>query len=448
VTRPVLVDNAGSYDAAELAARVAGVTAALRGSGISPGSTVLLVAGNRCEPAVSYLAAVGLGARVVLVDRRAGESDLRGAISATSPDLVVSDPNLLAQQGISATEASTATPGSEVIVFTSGTSSRPKAVVHTMPSLLAGVRNMAHLLSFGSGDAAFLVSPLASITGVMQLHLALEYGGRLVLEDAFSPADSLRRLIENGVTVFGGAPFVLEELLAEAARQAVPALPLRAVAVGGTAIPRRLLEDAAARYGIVPTRVYGSSECPNAFGSDPQDPLPQRLADEGVPMQGTEGRIDPVTGELQLRGDNLFSGYLDPADNVEAFTADGWLRTGDQATFEHGRLRITGRIKEIVARKGMKISLAEIDEFLIGLPGCIAAAAYGVSDARTGERVAVAVQTEPHVHVTLDDVTAWLSAAGLATYKLPEELVVWHEPLPRTASGKVIRRALAAGQNS
>jgi acyl-CoA synthetase (AMP-forming)/AMP-acid ligase II len=317
--------------------------------------------------------------------------------------------------------------------------------VHSMGSLLAGVGNMAHLLSFTAQDAAFLVSPLASITGVMQLHLALDRGGRLILEDAFSPPASLGRLIAHRVTVFGGAPFVLEQLLREAGRQRLESLPLRAVAVGGSAIPRRLLEEAATRYGIVPTRVYGSSECPNAFGSAPQDPLPQRLSDEGVAMEGTEGRLDEATGELQVRGDNLFRGYLDPQDNEEAFTPDGWFRTGDQATFTAGRLVITGRLKEVVARKGMKISLAEIDEAMRGMPDGIDAAAYGVSDANTGERVAVAVHVAPGIEVTLDGVTGWLRAAGLATYKLPEQLVIWHDQLPRTPSGKVIRRALADG---
>jgi acyl-CoA synthetase (AMP-forming)/AMP-acid ligase II len=436
-----VVDNTGSYTQAELGGRVGGAMQALRERGIAAGSTVLLVASNRREAVVGYLAAARLGARIVVMDRRAGEADLRHALAVTAPQLVVSDANHPLLQGFSGIALVAA--GSEVVVFTSGTSSRPKAVVHTMRSLVAGVRNMTYLLSFSPSDAAFLVSPLASITGVMQVHLALSNGGRLILEDAFSPASSLQRLVELGATVFGGAPFILEELLAEAGRQELHSLPIRAVAVGGSAIPRRLLEQAAARYGILPSRVYGSSECPNAFGSEPGDSLEQRLSDEGVAMAGTEGRIDPQTGELQLRGENLFSGYLDPAHNAEAFTSDGWYRTGDQATLAHGRLQITGRIKEIVARKGVKISLAEIDELMHGMPGSIDAAAYGIPDERMGERVALAVRTEPGMEITLEDVTSWLLAAGLTKHKLPERLVNWHEPLPRTASGKVIRRALA-----
>jgi acyl-CoA synthetase (AMP-forming)/AMP-acid ligase II len=92
----------------------------------------------------------------------------------------------------------------------------------------------------------------------------------------------------------------------------------------------------------------------------------------------------------------------------------------------------------------VKISLAEIDELMDGMPGCISAAAYGVSDEHTGERVAIAVHAERGTDVTLEDVTRWLLAAGLTKHKLPERLVIWREPLPRTASGKVIRQALAA----
>jgi acyl-CoA synthetase (AMP-forming)/AMP-acid ligase II len=452
-------DNAGSYSYGELLGRVGFASGLLASCGVEANATVLLLAPNRREAVVAYLAALRLGARVVALDRRAGKADVAHAVELTRPQLVLADPDLaelvcppdLPVLGLREASAGSAElpPAADdratVILFTSGTSSTPKAALHTMPSLLAGVRNMAHTLQFSRQDAPFLVSPLASITGVSQTHLALECGGSLLLEDAFSRVSSLRRLADLGATVFGGAPFVLEELLAAAIEERCSALPLRAVAVGGSAIPRPLLEDAYARFGIVPSRVYGSSECPIAFASAPADDLEARMRDEGIAMPGTQGRIDPANGELHVRGKNLFGGYLDPEHNRDAFTADAWFRTGDQATLTGGRLRITGRLKEVVARKGLKISLAEVDEAMNGMPGVAAAAAYALPDEHTGERLVLAIHVDPTAAVGLRDVTRWLAGRGLATWKLPEQIVVWDEPFPHTASGKVLRRALDEG---
>jgi acyl-CoA synthetase (AMP-forming)/AMP-acid ligase II len=457
-----VADNAGSCTYGELIGRVGSAAKALQARGVRTGETVLLIAPNSTAAVAVYLAALRLGVLVVLLDRRAGQADVVHAIEAIHPRLVVADPDVAAavcppELPVLALADAVACAGDvsggvemrperiAVVLFTSGTSSTPKGVQHSMRSLLAGVRNLAHTLSFTRQDAAFLVSPLASITGVVQLHLALECGGRLLLEDAFSPASSVQRFVELGATVFGGAPFVLEQLLAAAGGRPDDVLPLRAVAVGGASIPRELLQVAFSRHAIAPSRVYGSSECPNAFASAPDDELEARLRDEGVAMPGTEARIDPENGELQLRGENLFAGYLDSAHNAEAFTADGWLRTGDQADLRAGRLRITGRLKEVVARKGLKISMAEVDELLRGMPQILAATTYGLPDSETGERLAVALHVVPGSDLGLQDVSSWLLAAGLAKWKLPEEIVLWHESFPCTASGKVLRRALADG---
>ncbi|MCK9926409.1 hypothetical protein MXD62_04365 [Frankia sp. Mgl5] len=148
----------------------------------------------------------------------------------------------------------------------------------------------------------------------------------------------------------------------------------------------------------------------------------------------------------------MFLGYLDPADDEAAFQ-DGWYRSGDQIEAHQGGLTVAGRIKEIVNRNGLKISLSEIDTALAGLPGALKHAAFGLPDPSTGERVAVAVavavtaadggrRTADGGIVTLDDVVAHLLTQGMARRKLPEQLVRWDGPLPRTASGKVVRSRL------
>lgn len=456
-----LTDNQASWTYAELAGAVGAAMASLRAAGVGPGSPVLLVAPNRAEAVAVYLAVIRLGATAVLVDRRAGAADARSAAEASGARIVVADPEAAVALGIDrlhvialedavteprpivgAWPAGSGSPAA--IFFTSGTTSRPKGVRHSLSSLSAGARNLARTLSYTRADAPFLCSPLATSTGVSQVHLALDTGSRFILEDAYSAGRSLERLVTLEATVLGGAPVILEELLA-AAEGRYASLPLRAVALGGAPIPRPLLERAGSRYGITASRVYGSSESPSAFGSDPSDTVEQRLSDEGVAMPGTQARIDPSNGELQLRGANLFMGYLDAEHNAEAFTADGWFRTGDQATLTDGRLRITGRLKEVVARKGLKVSMAEVDESVRGMPGCLEAATYGVPDPQTGERLVLALRAESADELTLQSVCDWLRERGLAIWKLPEQLVIWDRPLPRTATGKVRRTDLAQG---
>ena len=244
------------------------------------------------------------------------------------------------------------------IVFTSGTTSRPKAVVHSLDTLRSGARNMADIVEMTDRDVAFLSTPLASITGLVQTHLTTERGAGLLLEDRFEAASSLARLRAEGATVLGGAPVIIEELFKQAQAEDLHDLPLRTMALGGAMIPREILELAVERYGIRPVRVYGSSEVPVSTGTLPTDEGEGRIADDGACARGTEVRIlGDQPGELLLRGPMRMLGYLDEGDNAEAFTDGGWYRTGDLGRFEGGRLTVTGRLKEIVSRKGLKISL-------------------------------------------------------------------------------------------
>jgi acyl-CoA synthetase (AMP-forming)/AMP-acid ligase II len=193
-------------------------------------------------------------------------------------------------------------------------------------------------------------------------------------------------------------------------------------------------------FGIEIARVYGSSEAPNFSGSVPTDERERRLSDDGVLMPGNEVRVGS-TGHAQegmLRGPCVFLGYVDPDDQADAFE-DGWFRTGDLVDLNDGRLTVVGRLKAVANRSGLKISLDEIEAALADMDGIREHACVAFLDADTGERLAVAVRPEPGTDVTLERVVTHLLDRGVARRKLPEEVVVWDGPLPRTTSGKIVR---------
>ncbi|MFI5041154.1 MAG: class I adenylate-forming enzyme family protein [Acidimicrobiales bacterium] len=460
--RTALIDNDGVWTYRRLCRAVGWALGGLRRNGVAAGETVVLVAPNAALSVVAFEAILRASAVAVMLDRRAGSLDLRYAIDTTQPRLVVAPESRVASLresgrtarvvSLESLVASEETPGWEepdtsaprVVVFTSGTTSHPKGVIHSLDTLGAGARNLAGALGFEHDDAPFLSSPLASITGLIQTRMALS-GARIVLENEFDPAGSLARIEATRATVIGGAPIIVETLFAEYERQDLRASSLRAIALGGTMIPRTVLEVAIERFGILPTRVYGSSEVPNHTASRRDDDLGARLADDGAPTAGSEVRVGPAPDqdELLVRGPNRFLGYLEGEDNAGAFS-DGWFRTGDLVTIREGRLSVRGRLKEVVARKGLKVSLTEVDAAAADLPSVLEASAFGVPDDETGERLALAVRPAAGVGLTFEVVIEQLLSIGLARWKLPEQVVVWDDPLPRTATGKVRRDELAA----
>jgi len=435
-------------------------------AGVGPGDPVLLVSGNEVAGVVAYLAILRAGAVAVVLDRRCGPTDVTHALGALPVRLAVVPADersrLVADHGLAVLDLEDlvaaaddgAPPASAVLVhddapatvlFTSGTTSRPKGVVHSRATMAATTDNFVRIVGADESLVAFLVSPLTSSAGICQVHLTQRVRGTLVLEDRFDPEASLAFMHEVGANFLGGAPVIAERLL-DAAVGNGTGMPSMTMALGGALLPRPVLELATDRFGVQVARVYGSSEAPNFSGSLPGDDRATRLGDDGALMPGNEVRIGSGAHpeEGMLRGPCVFLGYLDAADNAAAFE-DGWYRTGDTLEVRDGRVTVTGRIKEIVNRNGLKLSLHEIDDALTGLDGAAEVACFGVPDADTGERLCIAVRPRADATVTLADVTAHLDRAGVARRKFPEQLVVWDEPLPRTESGKIVRARLATG---
>lgn len=458
-SRKALVDNYSSWTFTELADAVQRVRASLAHAGVTIDDAVLIITPLRNEVAAAYLATLYQGAVAVLLDRRCGTSDILNACVTARPRVALAFDDDARRLGLSGhcrvlsldavvAEDSAALPVVDdalvnpdvpaAVVFTSGTTSAPKGVVHTINSLRCGTSNMIEALRITGADAFFLSSPLASITGVLQLHSALATHATVIMEDQFSGPSSLARVCEHGATVLGGAPVIAETLFAEAQRQGI-SLPLRCIALGGTVISPEIIDNAI-RFVVQPVRVYGSSEAPFSTATALDDITSS--SDEGTPLPGVEIAICGASGadELIIRGPHQFHGYLNDSHNADAFV-DDWLRTGDQADIHLGRLRIKGRLKEVAVRKGMKISLAEVELAAAGLGDC---AAFAVTDEETGERLVLAVREATTTgDITYGDVVNHLIGAGLAKWKLPEQIVVWDGNYPRTPSGKIIRRQLS-----
>jgi acyl-CoA synthetase (AMP-forming)/AMP-acid ligase II len=200
------------------------------------------------------------------------------------------------------------------------------------------------------------------------------------------------------------------------------------------------VDSAAARLGCVVKRTYGSTEAPTVTTWQAGDDPARARTTDGRPTGSMELRIETDSGELLVRGPELFVGYVGRDD---AFDADGWFHTGDVGTIDDGWLTITGRLKDIIIRGGENIAIGEVEAVLEAHPAVRHAVAVGVPNERLGEQVVAFVDLDPGASFGLDECRRWFEAQGVARFKTPERIVVVDE-IPMMAAGKADRRALRA----
>jgi cyclohexanecarboxylate-CoA ligase len=341
-----------------------------------------------------------------------------------------------------------------MLMYTSGTTADPKGVLHTHNTLIAEVQSLARIHALAPRDRTLMPSPLTHIAGVVHAILAPALlGTSAVLMERWEPGPALDLIARHRVTYMVGAPVFLQDLVDHPDRARHALSSLRLFSCGGAPVSADLIRRARAAFGCVAKRVYGSTEFPTITTTVAGDATSMGIETEGRPIApaevriaGDDGRAVPPghAGEIQARGPECFVGYADASLNSAAFTADGWFRTGDVGTLDAaGYLRVTGRLKDIVIRKGEKFSVRELEEIIARHPAVAAAAVLALPDARTGERACAVVALRSGATLTLGELTAFLRAAGLAAQKLPEQLELVAE-LPRTESGKIHRAALKA----
>jgi acyl-CoA synthetase (AMP-forming)/AMP-acid ligase II len=274
-------------------------------------------------------------------------------------------------------------------------------------------------------DVGSIAFPYAHIGGPDYLVMLLLYGFPALLLEQFALPGSLAAYRRHGVTMAGGSTAFYSLFLAEQRKQPpgeklIPTL--RLLSGGGAPKPPELYKEVVRELGCRLTHGYGMTEAPMITMGSPRDPEERLATTEGRPPASMEIRI--VDGEVRLRGEAVCQGYTDPLLTAESFDAEGWFRTGDLGRLtDDGYLVLTGRLKDIIIRKGENISAKEIEELLYAHPGIADAAVIGLPDPERGERVcAVVEQSAGAGPLTLADITAYLREAGLATQKLPEQL--------------------------
>lgn len=335
--------------------------------------------------------------------------------------------------------------------FTSGTTSAPKGAVHTDTSLMAGARHMAQRFAVTTRDIGSVGYPIAHVGGIIYVAMALMAGIPVVLIEKYIPELAVAALGKYQVTLAGGSTAHYQILLAEQNKSPgkliLPAL--RIIGGGGAAKPTALFNEVKAKLGVTIIHGYGMTEAPISSFNSVRNSDEQLANTDGLILDGLQMRIvatDPSTGEerdvpcgeegeIRLMGANVMQGYLIAEQNLEAFDDRGFFKTGDLGRLRRdGCLCVTGRLKEIIIRKGENVSAREVEELLAKHPAVKDAAVIGLPDEERGELVCAVVElVSPEAQLTLEEVAAFLAAQKLMRQKIPERLEIMAE-MPRNQS--------------
>ncbi|MBI2238877.1 MAG: long-chain fatty acid--CoA ligase [Actinobacteria bacterium] len=354
------------------------------------------------------------GAALLPVDARLPEAEADALLVRARPTAI------LDETGLRRLDGAPVEPEVAVVVATSGAAGEPKLVELTGSAVEAAVAGSTTALDAGPGDRWLCCLPLAHVGGLLVLLRAVLLGAPVVVHPGFDPHALAAEL---GISFVSLVPTQIARLL----DAGLDLRRFRGILVGGAALPTDLADRAArARAPLVPT--YGLTETCGG------------IVYGGRPFEGTEVLIGPG-GEIRLRGPTLMRGYrFDPQGT--AFTADGWLRTGDAGTFDpDALLRVDGRLDDLILSGGEKVWPEEVEAVLGGHPSVAEVAVAGRPDPEWGERVvAFVVPEDPRSPPTLDALRDFV-AERVPRFKAPRELVLL-PALPRTSSGKLRRTLL------
>lgn len=330
-----------------------------------------------------------------------------------------------------------------MVMYTSGTTGRPKGVLHTHNSINALIRQIGTHWLVARGDRFLVPSPISHIGGsIYAFEMPLLLGTTAVLMESWSAEAAIPIMREEHITHMAGATPFLQQLLG-AARAGKTRLPdLKLFICGGASVPPDLIREAASYFEkALVSRVYGSTEVPvTTVGSLGED---ERWA--AAETDGRPGIADIILGpgdEICARGPQMMLGYIHPEDEEGAFDERGFYRTGDQGRFEgDGHLVVTGRIKDLIIRNGENVAPKEIEDLLVSHPAIADIAIVGIPDAKTGERAVAVIVPRGNETPDVEMLAVALSALGVAKFKYPEQVELW-DALPKNDAGKVLKAVI------
>jgi non-ribosomal peptide synthetase component E (peptide arylation enzyme) len=341
----------------------------------------------------------------------------------------------------------------KLLLYTSGTTGRPKAVLHSHNTGPVTLRKAFEHWGQRPGDSVLMASPVTHITGFSYgMELPFVCGTRTVFMERWDAAEAVTLIEREQVSASMGATPFLHELLTEAVRQGQRLPSLRLFACGGAEVPQALIRRCAeVLENCRAFRVYGSSEAPLVtLGFVREGTLDLAASTDGevvhyeVRIVDDAGQALPVghDGEICVRGPAMALGYADAEQSAQSFDAEGFFATGDLGRLTADRaIVVTGRKKDLINRGGEKISAKEIEDILHRHPAVYEAAVVAMPHERLGETVCAYVVARSGQALDFAQVQACMASSGVARQKYPERLVLV-DSLPRTASGKVQKERL------
>jgi fatty-acyl-CoA synthase len=472
--RPLLTFEGEHLSWSEFDGRVRGLAAGLRRLGVVEGDRVACLMHNRPEFLELFWATVRLGAIFVPLNVRLAVPELQYVIADVEPRIVASDDRFAAQvdalqelttvpewlhadarwprgDGGDLPEAVPVAGDPAAILYTSGTTGRPKGAVISHGNIHS--QSVNWVMSFGLTryDRQLLFLPLCFTGGIISASMnTFLAGGSMVLAAGFDPAALLRAVERERTTWFTAVPTMVQRLLEHPDAPATDLSSLKMVESGGSAVPVPLIEHART-LGLELIQGYGLTEGtggvnlylqewegvrkPGSCGKAPVLGGAKAVRDDGTECEPGE------IGELLISGPLVFQGYWrDPVSTAETIV-DGWLHTGDLARRDdEGFFYLSGRKKEMIITGGLNVYPAEVESVMVRADGVLEAAVVGLPDDRWGEAVTAYVVARPGMDVDVDALLA-SCRVQLADYKVPKAVHVVDE-LPRTASGKVLKRVL------
>jgi long-chain acyl-CoA synthetase len=484
--RPAIIYRETPITYGKLAGMVNRFASALQGVGIGRGERVAILLPNLPHFTISYYGAAAIGAIAVPANPLLKAPELAYIWGDAGVKLVVTLPQLLDatleaahQVGIQhvvcvgpreelpdgvrtfdeflssgSPEPPSVVPPEPndpaVFIYTSGTTGRPKGAVLSHKNLLTNCRQIQDVLEFGPEDNLLCVLPLFhSFAGTVCQNASLFGGAHFTCLEQFQPARVLDAIEKTGVTIFPGVPAMYAAILQYASDRPEALSKVRLCVSGGAPMPVALLEAFEKKFNTIIIEGDGPTECSPVTSVNPPKGV-RKVGTIGLPLKGVEMRIFddqdrelPVgeVGEIVVRGDNVMLGYHNQPEATAEAMRNGWYHTGDLGKVdEDGYFSIVDRKKDMLIVGGINVYPREIEELLYTHPAIADAAVVGAPDPLRGDEVVAVITLKPGAELTQREVREFCRAS-LANYKVPRR-VIFRDELPRSSTGKVLKRML------